>query len=86
MTRETAIERIQELIDHSFPRGDSLIALQTALDALKSPILRCRDCIECDDDQGLGVLNCRKIHCYVSPNFFCGYARRRNDDAVQERN
>ena len=81
MTREEAIGWLQRW--QSTLRGDGSpleLAILKAIEALKQPeIIKCKDCSISTFDKQTNLFYCNALDIYKLPEFYCGYARRREE-------
>ncbi len=80
MTREEAIRELEFiLVGHpeTSARGQAVVM---AIEALEQPeIIRCKDCSISSFDKQTNLFYCNALDIYKLPEFYCGYARRREE-------
>lgn len=87
MTREEAARTIDGLIigsdeceEGDYISSDEIEALEMAIEVLKQPeIIRCKDCSISTFDKQTNLFYCNTLDVYKLPEFYCGYARRREE-------
>lgn len=79
MTREDASNILRELKENGLWFSQRL-AIDMAIEALEQPeIIRCKDCSKSTFDKQTNLFYCNALDIYKLPEFYCGYARRREE-------